>query len=165
MCRQGFTLLEVLTALAIVGTALFVLLNAHHSALKMHLLTYEEVDFRQLVETAAARAEVEVLAGNYGDSGDFGARFPGFAWSFDAQQTGDDELVLLYGVSVSITGPDEERSLSFYVYDTGLGAENKEGASKDSSGSSRSNSSSRSDGSRNSKRPSNRSRGSSMYEE
>ena len=129
---EGFTLLEVLAALAIVGTALFALLSAHHSALKMHSFTHEEVDFRQFVETAVAKAEVEVLAGNYGDSGDFGTRFPDYSWSFDAAKAGEDELVLLYGVNVTITGPEEERSLSFSLYDIGLGAENNEGAAKDS---------------------------------
>ena len=32
---------------------------------------------------------------------------------------GDEEVVLLYTVRVSIAGPTEERELQFYLYDTG----------------------------------------------
>ena len=48
--RAGFTLLEVLAALAILGGAVFVLMNAHFSALAMHDAMVEEVMQRQMLE-------------------------------------------------------------------------------------------------------------------
>ncbi len=116
---QGFTLLEVLMALAILGLALIVLLEGHHMALRLNQELTEEVVMRQLSESVVARAEVGVFSGTFSDSGDFGNRYPGYSWSFEAFQASDDELVLLYSVDVSVRGPSEERTLTFYVYDLG----------------------------------------------
>lgn len=115
----GFTLLEVLMALAILGLALVVLLEAHHTALRLNQEMGEEVLMRQLSESTVARAEVAVLSGTFSDSGDFGNRYPGYSWSFDSFQASDDEFVLLYSVDVLVNGPSEDRSLTFYVYDLG----------------------------------------------
>ena len=115
----GFTLLEVLMALAILGLALVVLLEGHHTALRLNQELTEEIVMRQLSESVVARAEVGVLSGNFSDSGDFGNRYPGYSWSFEAFEASDDELVLLYSVDVSVRGPEEERTLTFYVYDLG----------------------------------------------
>jgi len=107
-----------MAALAILGTALFVLLDAHYNAMRLHDVTAEEVTLRQLVETTVAKAEVEVLTGNLSNSGDFGQRYPDYGWTFDAALLGEDELIPLYTVNINITGPSEERSLTFYVYNT-----------------------------------------------
>ena len=132
----GFTLIEILAALAILGTALFALLDAHYAALRLHVLTDEEIVFREFVETTAARAEVSILQGVLSDAGDFGLRYSDFSWSFEAVaeapfggeedgQTFDtsvipDDLVPLYHVNVTVNGPGEERSLEFYTFNTGL---------------------------------------------
>lgn len=127
--RRGFTLLEVMAAVAVLGTALFVLLESHYASLRLNETVAEEVYFRQLLETVVAKAEVEVLAGNYTDAGDFGSRYPDYTWSFDAAQFGEDELILLYRVGVTVHAPDEERSLEFYLYDTGMGSGEEDSAS------------------------------------
>lgn len=115
----GFTLIEVMAALAILGTALFVLLDAHYAALRMNTMMSEEVSMRQFVESVASWAEVEVSAGNLAGAGDFGKRNPDYTWEFSATQESDDESVLLYSVEAKVTGPSEERLLKFYVYDCG----------------------------------------------
>jgi len=115
----GFTLIEIVAALAVLGAALFVLLDAHYAAMRLHEATSEEVILRQLVETTVAKAEVAVLTGTLSETGDFGERYPDYEWSFDAALVGDDELILLYSVDVSVTGPLEDRSLNFLVYNTG----------------------------------------------
>ena len=111
--------IEILVALAVLGTAIFILLDTHYTALRLHESMSEEVAMRQLVETVIAKAEVDVLAGNLSDAGDFGQRYPDYTWSFDAALGGDLEFILLYTVNVSIKGPTEERDLQFYLYDTG----------------------------------------------
>ena len=117
--KGGFTLIEIVAALAVLGAALFVLLDAHLSAMRLHEATSEEVILRQLLETTIAKAEVAVLNGTLTESGDFGERYPDYEWSFEAALDGDDELILLYSVDVSITGPIEDRNLNFYVYNIG----------------------------------------------
>ena len=68
----GFTLVEVLVALAVLGGALFVLVNAHYTALHLHLMTQESVDERMLLESTVARAEMGVCQDELSGSGDFG---------------------------------------------------------------------------------------------
>jgi prepilin-type N-terminal cleavage/methylation domain-containing protein len=113
--NSGFTLVEVLAAMAILGTAMFVLLDAHYTALKLHETMQEEVILRQLIESVTARAEVEVLMGNTDDSGDFGMRYPDFTWSFNAELLTREE-VPLYSVRASVEGPLESRDMQFYVF-------------------------------------------------
>ncbi len=119
MRRAGFTLIEVMAALAILGTALFVLLDAHYAALRMSSLMSEEINMRQFVESVASWAEVEVAAGNLSGAGDFGKRNPDYSWEFTATPEGDSEDVLLYSVEAKVSGAGEERVLKFYVYATG----------------------------------------------
>ncbi len=116
---RGFTLVEVLAALAVLGTALFVLLDAQYTALRVNQAINEEVALRQFTEGVASWAEVQVAAGQLSGEGDFGKRYPGYTWSFNAAQESEDETVMLYNVEASIKGPAEERSLHFYVYFTG----------------------------------------------
>lgn len=120
--RDGFTLFEVLAALAILGVAVFVLLDAHRSALALHRTMDEEITFRQLLETVIGRAELEIHAGHLQDAGDFGTRFPEFSWAYEAVPAGSDQLILLYEVTARVMSPEEQRELKFYVYDTGVGS-------------------------------------------
>lgn len=150
--RAGFTLIEVLTALAVLGTAVFVLMDAHYFALNLFTMTEEEVDFQQLFEEAVAQAELGVYSQLYTDSGDFGARYPGYTYQFEATPVSSDYSMMdpnesasanslsdqdgtgpgLYEVSVSVNGPDSQsRSLTFYIYDTGLLDQGPEGLSQD----------------------------------
>jgi len=113
----GFTLLEILVAVAILGTALLVLLEAHYVGVRLGVYAQEEVTMNNLLQQAVAQAEVEVLAGNAAGSGEFGARLEGFSYSFEAQQIGEDERVALFEVLVSVEGPEETRAMTLYVYD------------------------------------------------
>lgn len=117
---SGFTLIEVMAALAILGASLFVLLDAHYSALKLHQVTAEEAFLRERIEGVAATAELNIYEEKLSESGDFGMRYPDFGWSYDASLVGEDNEVPLYRVNVTVNGPNEEKSLTFYVYNLGL---------------------------------------------
>ena len=119
----GFTLAEVLVALAILGTALFVLIGAHQSALRLQLESENVLEERQLLEGAVARAEVAVMTGNLNASGEFGPRYPGYGWSFDAVNTSSDGQVPLYQVTARLQTPDGEKKLDFFYFDTGPAAQ------------------------------------------
>lgn len=114
----GFTLIEIMVALAILATSAFILLHGHLAALNLHGMMVEEVVMRQLTETVVSQAEAEVLIGNLNGSGDFGQRYPDYSWSYSATKAGEEE-VLLYDVNVVIIGPFEERSISFFTYNIG----------------------------------------------
>jgi len=115
---QGFTLIEVLAAIAILGVALFILLQSQWSALNIHTMMNEEVTLGQLVESIAGKAEVGVLTGLLNDGGDFGTRYPEYTWNYDAALRGDSEDAenQLYEVIITVQGPESEKSLKFFVY-------------------------------------------------
>ena len=120
--RNGFTLAEVLVALTILGGGMFVLVNAHFSALSLHLFTQEEVDSRMLLELAVARAEMGVVAEELSGGSDFGPRYPGYAYTYEAQPMGDTENpymmdIVFYPVTTTLTMPDgKTTSLQFHTF-------------------------------------------------
>ncbi len=115
----GFTLIEVLAAVAILGVALFVLLDAHYTAMMLNDMTDSEVTMCQLVETAVAQAEVQVLAGELAGSGDFGARYPDCSWSYEAVTAGEDERILLYSIGVQVTVGEETQDYEYFFFNPG----------------------------------------------
>ncbi len=104
--RAGFTLLEVVVALAILGSSMFVLLQTHLNALNAHERQQAKVLMNHLVVQALGRAELEIAAGTLSDSNDFGDRLEGYSYEFDAQLMGES-WPNLYEVTVRITTPDE----------------------------------------------------------
>jgi prepilin-type N-terminal cleavage/methylation domain-containing protein len=115
--RSGFTLIEIVAALAILGTALFVLLEAHLGAMRLCADAQDEVMVRSLLQQAVAQAEVEVQMGNTSGSGKFGKRYPGYSYAFQANPVGEDQTVLLFEVLVKVEGLAETRTMSVFVYD------------------------------------------------
>jgi len=119
---NGFTLTEVLIALTILGGGMFVLVNAHFSALSLHMDTQKEVDARMLLEMAVARAEMGVAAEELSGGSDFGPRYPGYSYTYDAQQMGDAENpymmdIQFYSVTATLSTPDGESvSIQFHTF-------------------------------------------------
>ena len=114
--KQGFTLIEVMVAVAILGSSLLILLETHYAALKLFNQAREETLMQQFLERAIGEAEVEVLAGNLTGSGDFGKRYPEYKYTFDAAPTGEDEMIPLYDVTVTVDGPTDSRSMMMFVF-------------------------------------------------
>lgn len=117
--RAGFTLVEVLAAVAILGGALFILLNTHYSALTLYEQMAEEVINRQLLERVVSEAEFQILAGVVSDSGEFEGRYAGYTWSFVGTPAGgnEDTPVPFYQVNAALRTPEGgEETVVFYVF-------------------------------------------------
>ena len=119
---SGFTLVEILVALVILAGSTLVLVNAHFSALNLHMMTVDEADSRILLESTVARAEMAVATKELTGGGDFGTRYPGYSWSYEAAEMGEEGTPLLaetvfYRVKTTLTGPDgESKSLEFITF-------------------------------------------------
>ena len=122
----GFTLVENMVALAILGTSLFVLLEMHYSAVNAQSRLDQEVRVRNLISQAVGIAEVEIAAGTLKDSQEFGDRFPGWTYSFEAEpvdatssnttSTSVSSYPGLHNVLVTVEDPDGAlHELYFYA--------------------------------------------------
>ena len=117
--EAGFTLIEIMIALAILGMSLFVLLDMHYNAVHVQSRLEGEVRVRNLLSLAAGMSEVEIAVGTLKDSQEFGDRYPGWRYTFDAQeveatssssrsQTGSAPAFPgLYDVLVTVEDPDK----------------------------------------------------------
>lgn len=124
----GFTLIEIMIALAILGASLFILLEMHYSATRAQQRLEEEVRVRNLLAEAVGIAEVEIAVGTLRDSQEFGDRYPGWRYSFDAQPidsgsssrtsstTVNSPYPGLHDVLVTVEDPDRTaHELHFYT--------------------------------------------------
>ncbi|MDP2323094.1 MAG: type II secretion system protein [Gammaproteobacteria bacterium] len=117
--QRGFTLVEVLAAVAILGGAMFILLNTHYSALRLHQEMAETVERRQLLERVVGDAEFKVLSGTLTESGDFEGVYTGYSWSFEGTPTGSSEETPMpfYQVNATLRTPaGDEETVTFYVF-------------------------------------------------
>lgn len=118
----GFTLIEILVALTILAGSMFVLVNTHFSALNLHMMTVDEADSRLLLESALARAETAIAGKELAGGGDFGSRYPGYSWSYEAVEMGEEGSPVLtdtvfYRVKATLTSPDgDSKSLEFITF-------------------------------------------------
>ena len=92
-----------------------ILLETHYNSVHLHTVIKDEVTMRGLLQQAAGMAELEVASGNLSDSGEFSKRHPDLEYSFQAFPV-SEEYLGLHEVQVTVEGPDEEQSLTLYVY-------------------------------------------------
>jgi general secretion pathway protein I len=74
---SGFTLLEVMVAIAILGTALVSLLSLHHQSLQSVIRAQNMTRASMLAQSVMTEAELERFPDLGRTSGDFQASFPG----------------------------------------------------------------------------------------
>ncbi len=81
---RGFTLLEVMIAIAILGTALAGLLGLHHQSLQSVIRSQDMTRASMLAQAVMTEAELERFPDPGTTTGDFQASFPGqfrdFQW-------------------------------------------------------------------------------------
>jgi prepilin-type N-terminal cleavage/methylation domain-containing protein len=113
----GFTLIEVVVALAILGTGLVILLETHYASLRLLDEAQQEVFIASLLESVVGEAEKEILLGNQTGDGEFGRRYPEYSYSFEGIQPDKDNVPGLFEVVVTVRGPSVQRDVTFYLYD------------------------------------------------
>jgi general secretion pathway protein I len=81
---RGFTLLEVMVAIAILGTALVSLLSLHHQSMQSVIRAQEMTRASMLAQAVMTEAELERFPDLGKSTGDFQSSFPGqfqdFRW-------------------------------------------------------------------------------------
>ena len=113
--NQGFTLIEVMAALAVLGTAMFMLLQAHYGAMRLFDTARDEVQVSHLLSRAMGIAETEIATGEANGNGDFGERYPDHTYQFETE-TASDDMPGLMRVRVEVEGPDKAHEVVFYMY-------------------------------------------------
>ena len=88
----GFTLLEVLIAMAIMAIVLVSVYRMHTQTLAMTAANRFYTQAPMLAQSKMA--QVEALSADIvsGDSGDFGDKFPGYSWVVSSEDVSSDSL-------------------------------------------------------------------------
>ncbi len=117
--RQGFTLIEVVVALAILGTGLVVLLEANFASLSLFADAKDTATLQMLTQQAVGWAEVAIFEGEDTGDGDFGTGYPEFHYQYQADRVNEEEMPGLFRVSVTVSGPGElSQRMEFLTYDS-----------------------------------------------
>ncbi|UCG10975.1 MAG: prepilin-type N-terminal cleavage/methylation domain-containing protein [Deltaproteobacteria bacterium] len=98
-CVQGFTLLEVMVAVAILAMALVAILKANVQSLEALTTTREATTASLLAASKLAEIEAVGAADWNQFQGDFGEDYPGFTWLVE---TSSSEVEGLVQVSVTV---------------------------------------------------------------
>ena len=124
--RPGFTLPEVLTALALVGIVLPVALSAVSLALNVSADARRKVEATALAETQLATMSAEVMANSAlpagAQAGDFGQEYPLYRWEASAVLVETDLTELQVKVLWQSRGQDRSIILSTLVFTNASGA-------------------------------------------
>lgn len=92
----GFTFLELLVALAILGSAFTVLLSAHTSAARQEARARRLMTATLLTREILTETEVEGFPELGEDRGDFGEDFPEYSWERRVETTEFDRVRLVH---------------------------------------------------------------------
>jgi len=113
--RCGFTLLEVLIALAILSLAGIALVESHLGSVHMWGRYRESVIVRGMLQEKMAEAEIESLSGDKQDGGEFDPPYEDYSWEIES--TSLDEPAL-YEIVCTVSAPSgREYSLTYIYYD------------------------------------------------
>lgn len=118
LANEGFTLIEVVVALAILGTGMVILLESQYASLVLFSEAQEQATMNMFLESVVGEAEREVFAGNTEGEGDFGSRYEDFDYVFTAIQPDEENAPGLYEVTVEVRGPEDSRELKFLLYES-----------------------------------------------
>lgn len=116
--QSGFTLMEIMVALGILGIGMFVMVVSHHSTLKLYVNAQEDANARLLFERVLGDAEIKVMTGELTGEGDFGPRYAGYTYNYKAQLV-KDGMPGFFEITANIIGPEEEHTLKMYVFGSG----------------------------------------------
>ena len=90
--KTGFTLLEVLVALAIMAVVLAAVYRMHSQTLSMTTANRFYTIAPMLAQGKMAQLEATSTEIISGDSGDFGEKFPGYSWNITSSDFSSEAL-------------------------------------------------------------------------
>ena len=90
--NRGFTLLEVLIAMAIMAIVLVSVYRLQSQTLSMTAATRFYTQAPLLAQSKMAQLEATSSDAVSGDSGDFGEKFPGYGWSVSSEDVSSETL-------------------------------------------------------------------------
>ena len=114
----GFTLLEIVVALAILGTSLIILLETHYAGMSMLADAQDTAFAQELIQIAVAESERGVLEGNDAGEDEFGKQYPGYSYVYAAVQVDEQNQPGLFDVTVTVLGFPEPHEMRFFMYDS-----------------------------------------------
>ncbi len=89
---SGFTLLEVMVAMAIMAIVLVSVYRMHFQTLTMNTAARFYTQAPMLAQSKLAQLETDSSGIIAGDSGDFGDKFPGYTWSISTDEVSSEAL-------------------------------------------------------------------------
>ena len=117
---SGFTLLEVLIAMAIMAIVLISVFRLHSQTLSMAAATRFYTQAPLLAQSKMAQLEAMSSNAVSGDSGDFGEKFPGYGWSVSTEDVSSEALsdaaADLKRIDVTVTLNEKEYAYSVRSY-------------------------------------------------
>jgi prepilin-type N-terminal cleavage/methylation domain-containing protein len=116
MRQGGFTLIEIVVALALLGTGVMILLESHYGTMNLFVTAQDQANTEFVVGQALALAEVEVLSGNLSGDGELGLALEGYSFTYEAALQDEAETPGLYEVTVTVRGPNLEQTVTYLVY-------------------------------------------------
>jgi len=115
----GFTLLEVLIALAILSLAGTALVEAHLGSMYLWGRARESVVARELLQQMMAEAEIEDISGGKYDQGEIEeGPNAGYTWEIESGGFDQSDLSALYEIVCTVTAPSGRKyTLTYIRYD------------------------------------------------
>ena len=92
LTTSGFTLLEVMVAIAILAIVLVSVYRMHSQTLTMNTAARFYTQAPMLAQSKLAQIEVDSSGITDADSGDFGDKFPGFTWRISTEEVVSEAL-------------------------------------------------------------------------
>ena len=89
---SGFTLLEVMVAMAIMAIVLVSVYRMHSQTLAMNTATRFYTQAPLLAQSKLAQLESAASELIGGDAGDFGEEFPGYSWNVSTEEVSSEAL-------------------------------------------------------------------------
>ena len=108
--EKGFTLLEVMIAMAILAITLVVVFQSQSQSISMTGRARFETTAAFLAQSKMAEIEAANPEEIGSDSGDFGDDFPGYSWQVDVTET---EIELLKKIEVKVVNERMTSNNSF----------------------------------------------------
>jgi general secretion pathway protein I len=98
--RGGFTLLEVMAALAIIAVVLTAVYRMHAQTISMNATAGFYANAPLLARSVLARLTASPSADRFSDRGDFGENLPGYRWEANIEDISSDILSEVLGETV-----------------------------------------------------------------